>query len=454
LANFLSICETVFVLCIAQVFSQGCVPPTSPPQTSCAVLNTSMIPACAPYLPYKSILVTPETPLQVLIFIAEEQISKLAALPSNCGVPLTEMICHLVFQECVEIPLAPGFNVSLPRTPCQSTCYRSNDRCAQLFASGGQVGQDCDAVGPTCAPLFVQESTSYTLVPGTPPIVLPCQPPIAPIQPPVFYCEKWKGKPSACSPYLDHNSEYAFSIYFDQHASILAAENATSSLAAVPSACQLTAYEFICRNIFRKCVVETKDGLPTPFYYGEAVCESECHQFNVQCGELFGLSGSSLTQCNAFSAATNNSMYPKTHSVYKYGTTIMDVPCTSTSLTKAERPPFFACTEWKGQPEQCKPYLSVNSNPHIFYIDAFQLDARVNLTATFIAMLQELPKACRNYGTEMICRTLLQECQSFDADDLPSKQKLPCPCCRFVFSLLSNFQSQVLHRKTPMQEDL
>eukprot|EP01102_Stenamoeba_stenopodia_P010852 TRINITY_DN3309_c0_g1_i1.p1 TRINITY_DN3309_c0_g1~~TRINITY_DN3309_c0_g1_i1.p1 ORF type:complete len:588 (-),score=135.76 TRINITY_DN3309_c0_g1_i1:119-1882(-) len=421
---------------VAQVFaqtqSQPCVPPTTPPQTACAVLNTSLVPQCQPYLTYTSVLTTPATPIPVLIGIAEAQLGQLTQIPPTCGVPLTEMICKLIFQECVEIPLGGPITLALPKTPCKEVCRRANTACAQIFSSAGQVAQDCDALGPTCSPLFVEENTTLVLAPPpVPPIVLPCQPPVAPVTPPTFYCEKFKGEPSTCKPYIDY--DLSFSLFFDQKTAAATATQSLASLASVPDACRLSAEEFICRNIFRKCYVAEDPALPTPFYYGEAVCRSGCNQFNVQCGELFGLQGANLTNCTEYNVQLQNDQYPKDHSTYHYGLTTIEVPCKSSDLTKKQTPPMFSCTKWQGEPKQCKPYLSKDGkDPEIFVIDPFQLEARVNLTTTFIAMLQELPKTCRKYATEMICRTLLQECKTFNDDDLPTTYYVGKPGCKKI----------------------
>ncbi len=395
-------------------------------------MDSSLIPECTAYLPYSdSILTTPQTPVSVLLVIAQQQLALLAQLPPNCGIPLTEMICHLIFQECVQIPIAPGFDLALPRTPCKETCTRSNDQCAQLFSSVGQFGQDCDALGPTCSPLFVETNTTLTLAPGAPgapPIVLPCQPSYAPLQDPIFYCEKWKGIPSVCSAYVDE--DLSFSIFFDQDSAAAIATQSLSPLAAVPDACRFSAEEFICRNIFRKCNVVDDVALPTKFYYGSAICESGCELFNAQCGELFGLSGSNLTDCAEFSSQLQNLAYPPKYQTFKYNATVINVPCKVSDLTKSQTQPFFGCTKWQGEPKLCKPYLSNDAN--IFYIDPFQLEARVNLTNTFLSMMQELPKTCRNYANELICRTFLQECESFDDKDLPTTYYVGKPVCKKI----------------------
>jgi hypothetical protein len=296
-----------------------------------------------------------------------------------------------------------------------------------LFADGGKTSQDCDALGTNCLPLFAKNSSSYVDITDAESIAIPCQPPHSSIQPPIFYCKRMDQKqiPKGCRKYIDYD-DVAFSTFFNESSAIAAAEGAIAAFAPIPSACLLSAEEFTCRSIFPKCHVE-KRGLPTTFYYGSPICRSACDQYNRQCGELFGLSGKPLTNCSAYSSQTLNNQYPEHKQVYRYGSTVMNIDCMSSILTPKETPPFFNCVPWNGKPTKCAPYF--NKESRIFILDAFQLEARVNLTVDFLDQVEEVNDGCRKYATELICRSMLQECQTFDTRDLPTKYYMGRPPC-------------------------
>lgn len=395
------------------------------------------MPQCGPYISFNSILTTPFTPVEVLVQYALGGLASVTDdIPLQCQTSLTEVICQSVFQECVNFD-----NISVSRTPCRSVCTRATKHCAQLFSFANQLPPDCDALQPgSCNPMWADGPTTFPLPTGN--VSLDCQHPVGPsyTEGP-FYCERFRGKPEVCRKYVDGDIQASFA--FTQSDQVRTAEAALTQFAALPDSCRFAAEEYLCKNVFRKCAEfkPTLSGLPTTFYWGRPLCKDGCEKFNVQCGELFGLSGVNLTDCDARNLALENNLdTPPEAQVFYYNNfqVEMTVPCRHVSDQKL--PKTFRCEKWNGLPKQCKPYLTKDNGDRkdIFILDAFSMEARSNLTTSFVAILSELPKDCREYATEMICTTLFQECKTFDDEDLPTKYYVGRPPCKSICKNVKN----------------
>lgn len=374
---------------------------------------------CDSYVPIGSkIWVSAQFTLEMMIGNATEAISQFAPIPDTCRIPLTEFTCKNIFAPCDKIPkdgtIGPvSFKFGQP--VCKSMCENVGKQCAQIFAFGNQTAPDCNQPHPGFAgqELYPSDGFSFDFFNKT--YTVECQKPEETHQSKSFSCEKFRGEPKVCASFIDYDVWVASA--FTQDDQIKLATTSTQSLTAqIPSDCRQTALEFICKSIFQRCQKIDKDFLPVPFYYGQPPCPSLCNRFNNQCAQLFALgSGSATTTCST-----------SDKTIYSYGNKTFTVDCVDTVLPKPS--PLFTCDRWLKEPSRCDSYIGEN----IYVFSPFPQDVMINLTITYLDILDQVSDTCLPFVRKLACKTIFQECIKLNDPVLPVEFIMGKPACKSI----------------------
>lgn len=374
---------------------------------------------CNPYVPIGSkIWVSAQFTLDMMIGNASEAISQFTAIPDTCRIPLTEFTCKNIFASCHKInadKVIGPIPFKFGNPTCKSMCHNVGQQCAQIFSFGNQTAPDCDQSHPGFVGQQLYPRTGFSFNFFNETYHVECQKPEETHQDPSFSCEKFGGKPAVCADFIDYDIWVAS--VFTQETQIELAINSTKSLTTqIPSDCRQTALEFICKSIFQKCQKVDKDFLPVPFYYGQIPCPSLCNRFNTQCAQLFALgSGSATTTC---ARSNEQTLF--------YGNKSFTVGCVDPSLKTPF--PLFSCDRWLKKPSQCDRFVGDT----IYIFSPFSQDAMINLTTTYLDILELVSSECKPFVQKLACQTIFQDCVRLSDPVLPVEFILGKPVCKSV----------------------
>jgi hypothetical protein len=374
---------------------------------------------CNQYIPIGSkIWTSAQFTLDMMIGNASEAISQFTQIPDTCKIPLTEFTCKNIFAPCFKIrdeDVIGTVPFKFGKPTCKSMCDNVGEQCAQIFAFGNQTAPDCNQPHPGFVgqQLYPENGFVFEFFNAT--FQVECQKPEEVHQSESFGCEKFRGEPKVCANFIDYDVWVAS--IFTQDTQIELAINSTISLTAqIPSDCRQTALEFICKSIFQRCETIDKDFLPVPFNYGQPPCPSLCNQFNNQCAQLFALgSGSATTTC---SSSDKQTLF--------YGNKSFTVGCVESVLRKPA--PLFSCDKWLKAPTRCAPFVGDD----IYVFSPFSQEAMINLTTTYLDILDLVSDECLPFIRKLACKTIFQDCVNLKHPLLPVEFIMGRPTCKSV----------------------